>query len=343
MASKKDRLTNDLSKYVGLGQWAKAVQTLQSLIQLEPTNTHYYLRMGDYSLKAGNKPAAIKYYYQAADMYVKAGFTVKGIATYKMILKIAPDETQANTLMKSINAISGLGLAEEFMAPISSVPEVAATKEADLSKSEESRLDEGAAISLETPEAIDEVAEATTATDLFQAGLPVSEDMEDLTPDARLAAEDLSIPVSSASREVVSKRIEKKNINVLFSTFTQDEFGAIVDKLEPLEFMDGERIVAEGDEGDGMYLITRGGGKVIKDHNGNEVELCELGEGEFFGELSLLSGGLRSASVFAKGETEALRLRSADLFEVIKQYPRLENVLEQFSQSMKQKMRALPE
>ena len=107
MANKKDRLTNELSKYVGLGQWAKAVQTLQGLIQLEPTNTHYYLRMGDYSLKAGNKAGAIKHYYEAADMYVKAGFSVKAIATYKMILKIAPGETQATTLMKAVNTHSG--------------------------------------------------------------------------------------------------------------------------------------------------------------------------------------------------------------------------------------------
>src|ERR671935_2566878 len=108
MARKKDRLTNELSKYVGLGQWAKAVQTLESLIALEPGNSHYRLRMGDYSLKAGNKPAAIKYYYQAADMYVKAGFTVKAIATYKMILKIAPNETEAMSLMKNINSAAGI-------------------------------------------------------------------------------------------------------------------------------------------------------------------------------------------------------------------------------------------
>src|SRR2546428_10935387 len=112
MANKKDRLTNDLSKHVGLGQWAKAVQTLQSLIELEPTNTHYYLRMGDYSLKAGNKAAAIKFYYQAADMYVKAGFSVKGIATYKMILKIAPEETQATALMRNINTASSAASAD---------------------------------------------------------------------------------------------------------------------------------------------------------------------------------------------------------------------------------------
>ena len=108
MANKKDQLTNDLSKFVEQGQWAKAVQALEGLVALEPTNAQYYLRIGDYSLKAGNKAAAIKTYYQAADMFVKVGFSVKGIATYKMILKIAPEETQATKLMRAINSSPGV-------------------------------------------------------------------------------------------------------------------------------------------------------------------------------------------------------------------------------------------
>jgi tetratricopeptide (TPR) repeat protein len=100
MASENDQLTNALSGYVGLGQWAEAVGVLENLIRLEPTNTHYFLRMGDYSLKAGNKPAAIRCYYEAADLYFQGGFSVKAIGTYKMILKVAPGETLAPMLMK---------------------------------------------------------------------------------------------------------------------------------------------------------------------------------------------------------------------------------------------------
>lgn len=103
-ASKKHQLTNELSDHVGHGQWTKAVETLQSLIELEPANAHYHLRMGDYSLKAHNKPAAIHHYYAAADLYDKGGFSVKAIATYTMILKIVPGETLAATLMKLAEA-----------------------------------------------------------------------------------------------------------------------------------------------------------------------------------------------------------------------------------------------
>src|SRR3970040_2154941 len=104
MANKKEQLSSDLAKFVEQGQWAKAVQAQQALIDLEPTNSNYFLRMGDYNVKAGNKAAAVRAYYQAADLFVKAGFSVKGIATYKMILRVAPDEKQATELMRAINS-----------------------------------------------------------------------------------------------------------------------------------------------------------------------------------------------------------------------------------------------
>ena len=138
---------------------------------------------------------------------------------------------------------------------------------------------------------------------------------------------------------------EKKDINPLFAAFTREEFGAIVDKLEPMQFMAGERMIAEGDEGNAMYLISRGGGRVVKEIDGQEVVLDVLGEGEFFGEMSLLVGGPRSASVFATTDTEVLQLKSSDLFEVIKQFPRIESLLEQFydkrSKATRQKMKEI--
>ena len=298
MANKKDQLTNDLSKFVEQGQWAKAVQTLERLVALEPTNAQYYLRIGDYCLKAGNKAGAIKSYYQAADMFVKVGFSVKGIATYKMILKIAPEETQATKLMKAINSSPGV------IAPPKPAVEV-------------------------TPPPVVAPPPPPPKSEVEWTPPPPP------PPELEIILETLDIQELG----------EKKNINSLFASFSKDEFGAIVDKLEPLQFIEGERIITEGEEGDAMYLISRGSGLVVKEVEGQEVMLAELTEGEFFGEMSLLVGGPRSASVFAKSETEVLRLKSADLFEIMKQYPRMESVLEEFyenrSKATRQKIRDL--
>src|SRR5207249_12141479 len=80
--------------------------------------------MGDYNVKAGNKPGAVKAYYQAGKLFVDSGFSVKGIATYKMILRLAPAEKQARELMLAIN--SSPAVAGELMSPPPFAPEVPA-------------------------------------------------------------------------------------------------------------------------------------------------------------------------------------------------------------------------
>src|SRR6266849_8515477 len=120
MANKKQQLNNDLTRFVEQSQWAKAVQALQGLVDLEPANANYHLRMGDYSVKAGNKVGAVKAYYHAAKLFVDSGFAVKGIATYKMILRLAPGEKQATELMRAINsnpAVAAALVPPPFLAP----------------------------------------------------------------------------------------------------------------------------------------------------------------------------------------------------------------------------------
>src|SRR5437867_3053224 len=57
-------------------------------------------------------------------------------------------------------------------------------------------------------------------------------------------------------------------------------------------------VLREGEEADSLYVILAGRVRVSKcDESGNEVELDTLGEGEFFGELALLGGGIRTATV----------------------------------------------
>lgn len=115
MANKKEQLYNDLIKSVEQSQWVKAVQALEGLIALEPANATYYLRMGDYSVKVGNRTRAVRAYYQAAQLFVDWGFAMKGIATYKMILRFAPGEQRAAELIRAIN--SDLGVADEAPSP----------------------------------------------------------------------------------------------------------------------------------------------------------------------------------------------------------------------------------
>jgi hypothetical protein len=316
MANKKQQLNNDLTKFVEQSQWAKAVQALQGLVDLEPANANYHLRMGDYSVKAGNKVGAVKAYYQAAHLFVDSGFAVKGIATYKMILRLAPGEKQAIELMKAINSNPGVtGEAPPPPPPPLPVPED--TPQVEMAPPPP--------IAAPAPEFEMPPPPAVAPPVEMPPPLPAPAlEVEMPEPPVPIIALELKRIPSATPIEI------RKDINPLFAAFSKDEFGAIVDKLEPLTFIAGERIIAEGDDGDAMYLISRGGGKVIKEVEGQELVLDQLGEGEFFGEMSLLVGGPRSASVFATSDTEVLRLQATELFEVMKKYPRIESILEEF-------------
>jgi len=64
-------------------------------------------------------------------------------------------------------------------------------------------------------------------------------------------------------------------------------------------FNKGDVILNEGTEGEEIYFIQKGKVKVLKTINGDEFELATLGEGTFFGEMSMFLGQKRTATVQA--------------------------------------------
>jgi CRP/FNR family cyclic AMP-dependent transcriptional regulator len=71
-----------------------------------------------------------------------------------------------------------------------------------------------------------------------------------------------------------------------------------------LTFEPAEMIYQQGDIGNVMYVIRSGQVKITRADSHGEILLAILGAGEFFGEMSLLSGGRRSATVHADGAVE---------------------------------------
>jgi hypothetical protein len=100
--------------------------------------------------------------------------------------------------------------------------------------------------------------------------------------------------------------------------------------LEPVITQPGGYLVTEGDAADGIYFIAHGTVEVVS--SDGETIHARLGAGEYFGDLTLLLGERRSASVRSDGFSEVFRL-GVDSFERIKSdYPELLDVLTQASQ-----------
>ena len=71
-------------------------------------------------------------------------------------------------------------------------------------------------------------------------------------------------------------------------------------------YKQGDAIIRQGDAGKCMYVIQEGEVEVIRSYDGGDVRLAVLGQGDIFGEISLLGNERRSASVLAVGEVRVI-------------------------------------
>lgn len=111
----------------------------------------------------------------------------------------------------------------------------------------------------------------------------------------------------------------------IFAEFNRRDLHHVKPLLFPRSFRPGERIFAQGEVGSAMYIIQRGSVDILheEEEESDPQLLQRLGEGEFFGELALLSDLPRPASAVAYQKAELLVLFQNDLFDLIEQQPEL--------------------
>lgn len=110
----------------------------------------------------------------------------------------------------------------------------------------------------------------------------------------------------------------------LFEGLTDDELSGL-SQVAMLRIFPKDRVVIMAEEeGDSLFVIHTGKVKVsIVSEDGREVILTILGEGNFFGEMSILDGNPRSANVTTLEKTELLMVRHADFLRFIQQTPQV--------------------
>ncbi len=106
-----------------------------------------------------------------------------------------------------------------------------------------------------------------------------------------------------------------------FSQLSAEERKIIADRFRPRRFGRGAHIIDEGSAGGGLYLSLVGEVMVVRGTGKAEVILGRLGEGSYFGEMSLLKGGVASATVRAGRMTEVVQLPPRDFYEIVSQHP----------------------
>src|SRR3954467_12613552 len=110
----------------------------------------------------------------------------------------------------------------------------------------------------------------------------------------------------------------------LFSELSPEELERISRVSVARSFPAGVRVFHEGDHSDACYLVRMGDLRVTREHSdGRAIALATLGPGDIFGELAMLDGKARSASVETLAESELLALPAGDMRRLLADRPEI--------------------
>jgi cAMP-dependent protein kinase regulator len=143
-----------------------------------------------------------------------------------------------------------------------------------------------------------------------------------------LALVDLAFTPDDAPAPAVSSSLVA---SPLFSDFRPDELIALIRGLELHTFEPGEIIVSQGEPGESLFILTGGTARAyVRDAAGRNRQVREMREGDLFGEIAVMSGMPRTATITAAARCEMLELDRPALNTIAAAHPRVREVLQEF-------------
>jgi cAMP-dependent protein kinase regulator len=288
----KKKAGEDPQPFVARREYDKAIKAYRSLIAAEPGKYVHHHKVADVLCMAGKQSQSIDDYAKAADGYANDGYLIKAIAILKKMQKIDPGNAEVTRKLDALSTPSSAG----------NLGDSDSGSESDSSGG-------GPEISLDM-EMIDDSPsmDEMAAPEEKPAAAPVEE-----TPAASEDEDD----------ELVS--------TPLFSELEPAELKDVVTRLKHHSYPPETILVKEGDPGDSLFVVCEGKVEVsTAGPKGKPIKLAELQEGDFFGEVSLLTGKPRTATITSLDETEVLELTRSDLDELESKHPRVRQVIKEF-------------
>lgn len=346
------------------GDWKTCITACKELHKKNPDNVAITLKLADVFLKSKQKENAVKAYLIAAEIYKKSGDFLKAIGVYKMILNFAPglkeieakieelcsgkDKEMKDSSLPDIPLLSELN-EDELLEIVNSFKHLTCSMGEIICKDG----DEGTSIYVITAGAVKifiegvagekiEIAQLREGDFFGEAGFFTDgkrhasvmaiddtellemrkEDVENIWQDHPHVKEVLA--------DFYKKRVLDKLLAVspLFGILSDEDRKNMLTSFTLKSFEEGSNVVTEGEEGNAFYIIKKGKAEVATGEGGNEeIKLADLKEGDFFGEVSLLTGKKRTATVRASTPLEVMELSKVNLKKCIEKYPQIEETL----------------
>src|SRR5215472_12584115 len=120
----------------------------------------------------------------------------------------------------------------------------------------------------------------------------------------------------------------------LFECLSENQLNQMVNQARLKLFGRGEPVIEEGAAGESMFVMLRGAANVFVSKNGSKIQVASLRAGDCFGEMSLLTGEPRSATVRADGDCYVMEIGKPVMAELLSGAP---SCMEQLSQLLAQR------
>jgi SulP family sulfate permease len=137
-------------------------------------------------------------------------------------------------------------------------------------------------------------------------------------------AEDFLLQVDGTSDQADTRRVDIEDMKI-FQYLSKSEISTVSKLLRRSNYNAGDIIFKEGDEGNTMFLVSRGCVSILLDigKGQRKKRVASFGKGVFFGDMALLEEKPRSATAIAEEDTELYVLAKVDFLQLLEETPKI--------------------
>jgi small-conductance mechanosensitive channel/CRP-like cAMP-binding protein len=168
------------------------------------------------------------------------------------------------------------------------------------------------------PDPTDSVVRSRIYFALRRAGVPLS-----IPAQKRYVVEESAASRARDREQEVEQRMEALRHIELFQSLTEDERYELATRLSVAPFVRDEAITRQGAEAHWLYIITKGEADVRVTVDGESERVASLHQGDFFGEMGLMTGAPRTATVIALTDVECYRLDKEGFNNILSRRPEI--------------------
>ncbi len=316
-------------------QYARAVDLIRGELVKRRKDRGLRLKLADVLAAAGRAEEAGGLLHGLADELALAGFGAQAIALLKRVQALQPGKPEVEEKLAYLITQQSRpapdpwkGAQREPSAVHPAVPEFGMEE-----ISEEPPADDPAPAPQELE--VEFGAQAFAGAPVEGGGPQPPGDAEELPSEEALRDELVGLIDDIFTPDAPAAPAAALDVRTpLFADFSAEELVEVIKGLRLRTFEPGEILVAEGEPGQSLFVLTRGHVRAfVRDAENRQVEVRQLEEGEFFGEAAILTGQRRSATLTAAAPCETLELDRQTLDDIARRHPRVWSVLTEFHKS----------